>query len=174
MLLEGDVLLFRRPTGLVGRVIAQLGRSLYSHAGVFAWWGLAPMLLETREFRGGRILPLQVGLGGASVDVFRAAALDSRAAYEITDAMRRRGGDEYGWLAILACALRHVPWLRMLVAPNQDDQANGHHPHCSAAVSAAYRAAGLDLVPNLPDYLTEPGDLARSALLQYQFTIVPE
>jgi hypothetical protein len=53
-----------------------------------------------------------------------------------------------------------------------DDALDGSLPFCSQAVARAYREGWRDLVPCLADRYTEPGDLARSALLQYQFTLV--
>jgi hypothetical protein len=63
----------------------------------------------------------------------------------------------------------------MLLNPMTDDQMeNGRPPYCSQAISYAYRVgAGVDLVPNAADCMTEPADLARSGLLHYQFTLRP-
>ncbi len=51
-------------------------------------------------------------------------------------------------------------WLRWL------DECDDHGYHCSQAISKAFRDAGLDLCPDLPDWATFPGDLARSPALR--------
>jgi hypothetical protein len=169
---EADVLLFRRPVSVISRVIAKFGRSIYSHAAVVGWWDLDVMLMESREFAGARVVTLARGLTGEA-DVFRSEGLDDCQRATVVETMRRLAGAPYGWDAIWHCFLRHVPWARLFVPAQIDDTLNGHSLHCSAAVSLAYRLAGLDLVHNKPDFLTEPADLGCSAALDYQFTLVP-
>ncbi|MDH5477528.1 MAG: hypothetical protein OEY50_04300, partial [Nitrospinota bacterium] len=44
---------------------------------------------------------------------------------------------------------------------------------CSEFVALAYRAAGLDLVPDKPDHLTTPADILGSALVERKFDFSP-
>jgi hypothetical protein len=46
-------------------------------------------------------------------------------------------------------------------------------PMCSEAVAISCRAGGIDPVPELPDRLTEPADLARSLLWAKCGVLVP-
>lgn len=177
---DGDLLLYRRGRGLVHRLISGAGRSPYVHAAMAAWWGEDLMCLEMLQFRGGRAVCLsgEVARSPGRWDVYEADpgarhGLDRAAAVR---AMKRLAGTRYGWRDLARVGLRRLPLVRWLLAPVTDDRANGGPAaprFCSQAVAWACRAGGLDPVPNLPDRLTEPGDLARSNLFRYRFTLVP-
>lgn len=172
---SGDLLLFRRRHGLVGKLISVAGRSEYCHAAMAAWWNGRLMCLETVQGRGGRavLLSTLVAENSGQIDVFRANAnrrrFDRQAA---VDGMLESTGRRYGWWSLLKAALVHLPVFRFLVLPDTNDAANGSLPFCSQAVSRACRCGGVDPVPNLADRLTEPGDLARSAFFGYRFTLL--
>lgn len=172
---DADLLLFRPRRRILGRLIATAGRSDYSHAAMAAWWNSRLMCLETVQGLGGRAALLSNLVAEHSIDVFSAGAtgeqFDRHAA---VDAMIGITGRRYGWWALSTAALIHLPVTRLLVRPQTDDHANGSLPFCSQAVSRAYRAGGVDPVPNLADRQTEPGDLARSTFFQYRFTLVPD
>lgn len=70
---HGDLLLFPH-RGLPGRLIAAAGRSPYSHAALAAWWQGRLMVLEVRQFRGGRAVLLSNVLRRGPIDVFAADA----------------------------------------------------------------------------------------------------
>ena len=55
---DGDVLLFRRRSGVMGKLIAVAGRSEYCHAAMAAWWNGRLMCLETVQGHGGRAVLL--------------------------------------------------------------------------------------------------------------------
>lgn len=171
---DGDVLLFRRAPGWMGKFISVAGRSEYSHAAMAAWWGERLMCLETVQGHGGRAVLLSTLADDAPgrIDVYRVKRrrFNRQAAVE---AMIESTGRRYGWLSLLRAAMLHLPAFRFLAHPETDDAANGSLPFCSQAVAAAMRAGGVDPVPNLADRLTEPGDLARSAALEYRFTLGP-
>lgn len=197
---DGDLLLFRRGPGLAHRLIASSGRSPYVHAALAAWWGEDLMCLEMLQFRDGRAVCLsgQVRRAPGCWDVYetdpgRRHRFDRAAAVR---AMRRLTGTRYGWWNVVRVGLTRLPLLRWLIEPVTDDRANGAPAagpgrkgprtgapsapdpaavppmFCSQAVAWACRAGGVDPVPNLPDRLTEPGDLARSPLFRYRFTLV--
>lgn len=185
---SGDLLLLRRGRSWTHRLIAAGGRSQYVHAGMAAWWNRDLMCLEMVQWRGGRAVCLshQVTLCPGRWDVYTLTpvgrqSLDRGLAVR---AMKRLTGTPYGWKALWGVIGRHLPLVRWLVpAPTEDPQihsARGLPPirlepmFCSQAVAWAYRAAGVDPAPNLPDRLTEPGDLARSPLFRYRFTLVPD
>ena len=55
---DGDLLLFRRRHGAVGKLISVAGRSPYCHAAMAAWWNGRLMCLETVQGHGGRAVLL--------------------------------------------------------------------------------------------------------------------
>lgn len=168
---SGDLLLFRRQ-GLAGAAIAALGRSIYSHVAVAAWWGDELMCLETRERFGGRavLLSALVDECPGRIDVYDAHVYAwHREA--IVSAMRRHAGKKYGWGTIAWHVWRSLPLVRWFVEPPVDDQANGSPLVCSSLVSRVYRQAGYDPALNLSDQATTPGDLARSPLFSYRWTL---
>jgi hypothetical protein len=173
---DADLLLFRRGRGLVDRMIAASGRSLYVHAAMAAWWRDDLMCLETLQLRDGRAVCLagQVARFPGRWDVYETNP-DDRLPFDRVAAvrtMKRFTGTRYGWWNVLRIALRRLPIARWLVRPVTDDLADGTHPpFCSQAVAIACRAGGVDPVPNLADRLTEPGDLARSPFFRYRFTL---
>lgn len=177
----GDVLLFRAGHSLVSRAISVGGRGPWSHAAIAAWWGDDLFCLEVREWYGGRavLLDREVAKRPERIEVYRLLEElrnpDDLAMYDIVRTMRRFAGGNYGYWSVLRTALYHLPLVRLAMKPMTDDEMdNGRPPYCSQAVSYAYRVSGgVDLVPNAADCVTEPADLARSSVLEYQFTLVP-
>jgi len=175
---DADLLLFRRGPGLIHRLISTSGRSQYVHAAMAAWWGEDLMCLEMLQFRDGRAVCLsgQVLHSPGRWDVYETNP-DQRQEFDRAVAVRRMKrftGTRYGWWNVFRVGLRRLPVVRWLVQPITNDLADGTHPpFCSQAVAVAYRAGGVDPVPNLADRLTEPGDLARSPFFRYRFTLVP-
>lgn len=170
----GDVLLFRGRS-IVARAIGVAGRSAYSHAAMLGIWRGTAMVMEVREFVGGRLVTLdsQVARYSGQIDVF---TVRGRAyyRYQAVDAMLRLAGCEYGYWGVARAALAHLPIVRWRLAPQADDLESwdGSAPFCSQGVAMAMRAGEVDPVPNLADRSTEPGDLARSAALEYRCTLV--
>lgn len=183
----GDVLLFRAGDGLVSRLISVGGRGPWSHAALAAWWGDDLFCLEVREWYGGRavLLDREVAKRPQRIEVYRLRAdlrtaemalrSDTVAMHAVVRTMARFAGGNYGYRSVLRTALYHLPFIRFAMKPMTDDEMeNGLPPYCSQAVAYSYRVSGdCDLVPNAADCVTEPSDLARSALLEYQFTLVP-
>jgi len=173
---SGDLLLTRRPRG----VIARFGRGEHSHAGMAAWWGGDLMILEVREFAGGRVVWFDEELRkrGLPIDVYR----PDRAAYPRYDlsgslrVMRRLAGCRYGYWAIARAAMAHAAFVRLFTPADVDDKAPvGPSPFCSGAIAHACRTGGgVDPVPNLADRAVEPADLARSLLFTHRFTVEPD
>jgi len=89
--------------------------------------------------------------------------------------MRRLAGCDYGYAAVLAAAMLHLPVLRLAVRAEVNDQViDRRPPFCSDACAMADRlGGGVDPVPHLADRLTEPADLARSPFYAYRFTLMP-
>ncbi len=174
MIRDGDFLLWRRYG-----IISALGRSLYSHVALAAWWDDELMVLEIREWVGGRAVTLrsQVAKYPGRIDHFRVLGQE----YDREGAVRRmrgKAGKPYNYVGILCAAAVHTPVVRLFVRPNMRD--NGGHSEpwlpefCSEAVGDAARVGGkVDFVRRLNDAWTEPGDFARSYGLAYNCTLVP-
>ena len=172
---DSDLLLFRR-RGL----IAVAGRGEHSHAAKAAWWDDEIFCLEVREWHGGRAVTLesQVKKFPARIDVYRSNAQNRWPDYDRTRSnhfMRRLAGCDYGYTAVLAAAMLHLPFIRLAVRAEVDDSAiDRRPPFCSHACAMADRlGGGVDPVPHLADRLTEPADLARSPFYEYLFTLTP-
>ncbi len=172
---DGDLLLFRR-RGL----IAIAGRGIHSHAAKAAWWGDELFCLEVREWHGGRAVTLasQISKFPGRIDFYRANPANRWPEYDRTRStmmMRRLAGCDYGYAAVLAAAMLHLPIVRLAVRAEVDDSAiDRRPPFCSHACAMADRlGGGVDPVPHLADRLTEPADLARSPFYEYLFTLTP-
>lgn len=175
---DGDLLLYRARQKLSNRLIAKSSRSAYAHAAMAAWWGEVLMVLEMLQLCGGRAVTLSSQVKGwpGQWDLYRTNPggrfqFDRSAAVAT---MLRLTGTPYGWGALLRAAVRRLPIVRLLARPPEDDAADGSPPHCSAAVARACRAGGVDPVPNLADWATDPADLGRSPFFQYKFTLTWE
>ena len=181
LITSGDLVLFRG-RGLISRLIRACGRSPYSHAGMICFWSASPFLCEIREWHGGRAVTLasQVRKYGGRMDVFRVnRELFSQFSGTLAGTeMSRLAGDEYNYRGVLLAGLRRLPFLRLCFSHRTcDDQFPAHRGplFCSEAVAQAARVGGgVDPVPLLADRLTEPGDLARSSLWKYAFTLNAE
>jgi hypothetical protein len=172
---DADLLLFRRCS-----VIAIVGRGEHSHAAKAAWWDDDLFCLEVREWHGGRAVTLasQVAKFPGRIDVYRSNPTNRWPEYDRTRSthlMRRLAGCDYGYAAVLAAAMLHLPFVRMAMRAEIDDSAiDRRPPFCSQACVMCDRVGGgVDPVPHLADRLTEPADLARSPFYEYTFTLIP-
>lgn len=191
---DGDVLLFESK-GWVAATIRWATRSTYSHAALAVWWGDRLMVVESREGSGCRAVPLSSVIRSSRVSVFRATEVPDEV--PLTDRSTALGlpvyrrvreavagyaierlGQPYGWWSILRDALSRLPVLALFWRRRHysidDLEDPGVRVKCSTLVALAWRqGAGLDLVPNLADRSTDPGDLARSAALRRLYTLEP-
>lgn len=172
-----DVLLFRSRGAPWWQAIAAAGRSEYTHVGMAGWWDGDLMIVEMTS-GGGRAQKLSnvVERWPGCIDVYGLRPEFDRVFNRriAMAAMRDITGKPYGKLNIVLASLYHLPVARLFVPPDlADHEDSPWPPFCSQAVSKAYREGGptIDLVPNLADRVTEPGDIARSAILQYRFTL---
>lgn len=198
---SGDLLLYQAGRSVVDLFISRAGRTRYCHAGR-AWLALPGLMaqhwraLDTIAWHGGRNVSLaaEVSRCPGRIDVFEpnpgAPKDDENVGYGVAGAWGR-GYDPslacdwllanvvdqpYGWWSICRASLLHLPFVRLLVRPQTDDQAfnGGLLPYCSHAQAMADRVGGFDPVVNLADRLVEPGDLARSPFYRYRFTLTED
>lgn len=172
---NGDLLLFRR-RGL----ISIAGRGDHSHAAKAAWWADDLLLLEIREWHGGRAVTLssQVRRFPGQIDLYRANPDDRWPEYnrdKATQFMRRLAGCGYGYRSVAAASLLHLPLVRLLFkADVRDDETATRPPFCSQACAMSDRlGGGVDPVTHLADRMTLPADLARSPFYKYLCTLTP-
>ncbi len=176
---QGDLLLYR-DEAFQDRLIARGGRSIYAHAGMLARRGDRWVVLEMMQFAGGRwrYLDDAVRDDPGCWDLYAANSGNRWQQWDRRRAvaeMWRLTARPYGWRHVLWAALLHLPLIRCLIpVATDDDSADRHAPFCSEAVAIAARLAGVDVVPMLPDALTEPGDLARSLFFDYTLTLAKE
>ena len=169
---DADLLLFRR-RGL----ISIAGRGEHSHAAKAAWWGDDLFCLEVREWHGGRAVTLssQVRRFAGRIDLYRTNPGDRWPEYDrsrATQIMRRLAGCAYGYRAVAAAALLHLPFVRLLAqADVHDTDLPDRPPFCSQACALSDRLGGVDPVTHLADRMTLPADLARSPFYQYLLTL---
>lgn len=168
-----------RGVGAIARAIMVAGRGGYSHSAmVVYWWGDA-YCCEARELKGCRAVTLasQVRRHSGRIDVYKPDYTRENFHHcAAAKFMRRLAGRDYGYLAVAQAAVAHAPLLRCFFPPadDTDDLWDRRPPFCSQAVAMAYRAGGVDPVPNLADRMTEPNDLSRSAFFRYSCTLVAE
>ena len=162
----GDLLFFR-PTGWVGRLICAVTKSEYCHVGLAFNGDEGIEIREFREFGYREILLEQAEHEwGDTSDVWRHVDLCESTSLTKWDRLlaagnmrcfpRKYGYFHFAWVAFYMLFFRRVScWF----VPKECDE---HAPTCSEAVCHAYRLIGRDLVPDVPDRLTSPGDIIKA------------
>jgi hypothetical protein len=92
----------------------------------------------------------------------------------ITDEMRTLTGLPYGWSQIIRQGAQYAFGIRFLIptrAAGSDKIKPPSGPVCSSSVAYCFSKHNFDLVKNTADSWTTPGDIARSPLLHYMFTL---
>lgn len=198
-ILDADVLMYSGRS-LISRIIRTIGRSRYSHAALAGWTNGDPdgknnrLMAYEMLWKGGcaTCLSAHADKWPGKIDVYRVSdthttwhwdeaagiqvgthtVLDRKEAVTIMRDFCRPS--EYGDMHLLWASFLHLPLVRFFVpVPTDDDiEARERPPFCSEAVAYALRKSFTDVVRNTPDHYTEPGDLARSPLLHYLFTLV--
>ena len=195
LLEEGDVLLFEGKS-IFSFFITRVGEGKHSHVAIASihnnngnsLWEC----IEFKEWKGGRTINLERYVKNNRIDVYRPNPKDINLLYnkdlgiieessvefdgkKVTNTMRKMTGLPYGWKRILWIAQHKIPFLRLFYSVDSivdDSTRELVYPVCSTAVAYSYSKAEFDLVPNRNDKWTEPSDIARSALLNYMFTII--
>lgn len=182
VLLDGDVLLFQG-TGPFSRLIRWAGRTRYSHVALVVHSKRGRiMVAEAREGLVGsiRMVPLSNAVkGSVAVDLYRVRGATADQLELVASRAEEYLGQAYGWASILRMGSARLPLFLVRKLPlvgrllgrspawsDNDREPSGQAMVCSEYVSRCWReGGGVDLVPNLADGSTEPGDVARSAAL---------
>lgn len=196
---EGDVLLFRG-SGKISKIISAPSETTYSHVGLSSWINgysnTDKGILECVEFRegkGGRAVNLSqyVKLRPNEIDVYRPSSRIEKITFndktqetqsewikfdgkQVTRTMRKMTGLPYGWKRIWWMAKHKLLIFRIFVDKESlmNDELNAVvYPVCSTATAHSFNTTGYDLVHNRSDEATEPGDIAKSTILNYLFTL---
>ena len=160
-----------RSVNLKGQLDADGRIDVFRPSSTVEWWQNANegppddklKILVKGEMPGSETIPLPV-------IVKKTASYNGRKA---TNYMRGLTGASYGWGLIWLIVRYKIPLLRRYWPITTDDtwQPGGIFQVCSTAIAEAFCQTFVDLVPNLPNALVEPSDLARSPLLHYLFSI---
>jgi hypothetical protein len=194
---EADVLLFRAgplTKNPIGWFISTYTRSVYSHVGLAHWEDGELYCVEFREFIGSRKYPVDKYIKDRfnTIDVFRPVKsclspkmingkmgyvghlFSQKVAEDIITTAEALIGKKYGWWNIWQMMKTYMPLIRLRSNRNlvkYDDVPDPKRFVCSTLVSYAYRINYIDPVPFLCDSMVTPGDLARSSLFSYLFSI---
>lgn len=172
---DGDIILFRGERKL-SRVIRHVARSAYSHVGLVLTWYSRRILLSA-EMPKIQALPLGLAVAGyrGRVDWYRLqpearARLDrERLALEALVNL----GIEYGVTTLGKLAAQYTLGLHSDESEASEQDEVAHSLVCSQFVSRCFRVAGLDL-SGKSDLETDPGEIARSPLLEFAGTLKRE
>lgn len=156
-----DVLAFAG-RGFVSRCIRRVTGGEITHVGLALWVGDELMLVESREFRGNRIVWLSREIRANDVRLYRPKTpIPDRAS--ALQWLRRAPGSPYSMRGVL----RFIPrMLGLAIGRAKEDSLTYEPRFCSAFVSAVYRIGGLYLVPGVPDDATDPATLVADPHLE--------
>lgn len=159
-----DVIAFEG-RGLVSRAISAVTRGAVTHVGLAMWWGDELMLVESREFRGGRAVLLSRELQRFPGRALWYRPRDLLEGEQLRKALRwarRSAGAQYSYVGCLR-------FLRRIGLPTRspaEDSLGFANRFCSEHVSACFRIAGYDLRHDLADAETAPAEIVRSPRLE--------
>jgi hypothetical protein len=196
LLQEADILLFRAKPSIFSLSwwIARYTLSQYSHISMVNFENEEPYCIEFREFIGSRNHPLIEELNnGYVIDVYRVSGIISYPKFnketgfieqtvkEFTPEIARKitgtakehvaRKEGYAWNIIWKISGIFIPLYRLFIDRNPIIEEETKNFVCSTFVVYVYRKHFIDLVPGISDEYTQPGDIARSAYLNYLFTI---
>jgi hypothetical protein len=194
---EGDVLLFRKES-VFSFFVRVAGESPYSHVGLASWvfneLGERARLecVEFKEWVGGRAVSLRnyVEQNPGMIDVFtpnlyhmytvfdcntleRNAIKTYFNGRDVTNELRRLTGLPYGWSRIWDIIKRTFLPLTFGEFEDKKDE-ELIYPVCSTAIAYCYGKHFADLTHLTPHNRMEPGDIGRSPVLNYLFTLIPD
>lgn len=197
LLKSGDVAMFRgRST--ISWMIQHFGGGPYSHVAMVSKIGsngtAYTELVEFREFVGSRAVSLRGQLDNQEIDIFRPLQEIKTSKFTYTyngvkavDYIRVMTGTSYSYWKIALFVMQRLPLIRWFVSSYFEDKGDDRLHVCSTAVSEALSRGydgvltatedgveippPFDIMPFKPNAYMEPNDVARSAALEYLFTI---
>jgi len=189
---DADILLFNHPSfPFGGWWVAHLSFSKYSHIGLAKWEDNELYCLEFREFAKSRKYKVKDYIAeGNSIDVFRLSPLIQKLEFDpktlkisikthhfdqnrVNNILERAEwmlGRSYSWAQIKNIWFTYMPFVRWFTSSNIKDT-NGKTFVWSSFVSYLIRRYYVDPCEFISDEYTKPGDLARSNITNYLFTL---
>ena len=195
---EADILLFgAHGFPSIGWWIGKYTHSEYSHVGLAHWEDGRLYCLEFREFKGSRMYPISQYILEHPNDmaVFRAVEtaifpvikfdnfdgkpylsyiehkFSTDIAHAITNTAKKLLGRPYSYWTIWQMFKTYIPFVRLRSKIIKNGEPDATDFVCSTLITYAYRINYCDPIPFLRDKETTPGDLARSGLFSYLFSI---
>ncbi|MDH5679729.1 MAG: YiiX/YebB-like N1pC/P60 family cysteine hydrolase [Nitrospinota bacterium] len=168
---DGDLIFFRG-SGLVSSAIMNVTSCPFSHVEI-AQWNLGLLMVMGATSRGTvyrRLSSLAPEYSLMAVGRVAQTGVvgDSTATKAVGTALNHLG-KPYDFIRLGEIWLME----KMEVDGIKDTAGEKDSFICSEFVALAYRAAGLDLVPDKPDHLTTPADILGSALVERKFDFSP-
>jgi hypothetical protein len=150
---------------MLSRLIEWGSRSVYSHAGIAAWWHERLVVFQA-EPNGVQVVPASRAVDRYSGEVdwwqLTPAAIARVDEQKLVSRAIDTLGEPYEFRRLLLLAwLLATGRYRQVHDPKRAPQAM----FCSQYVSYCFRSAGLDLVDGKADACTSPGDIARCGWL---------
>ncbi len=177
----GDLLFYRRGWKPSNFLIARIGGSPRVHVGMADLHRGRLVILETLQFKGAQRSPLleQVTRYPGHWDHFETNPDNRWPEWDRERAvayMRDAIGQPYGYGSLALAGIRHLPFVRLFIRPDTSDelQPNGLLPYCSHLCTLAIQWGGVDMVPNRPNRLVDPGRASESMFVGYKCTLVPD
>jgi hypothetical protein len=168
---DADILMFKG-CGLISNLIKWKTKSVYSHAGIVAWWNDRLMVLEAVG-KGVEARPISYALKyyKGSFDYYRPkeeVAITANQRCEMIIFAQEQLGKEYDAWQIIKFFFRLLFNLKMT---KTDARKPPGKFFCSQYVSAVYKAGGHDLTIRFSDNFTSPEEIAKSPLLEFVGTV---
>lgn len=164
---DGDILLFCGK-GPLSWIIRWKTKSVYSHAGIVAWWGERLMVLEAIG-KGVIASPISQALqhyhGGFDYFALKETTpISQEQRNKMVHYAQNQIGKPYNTRAVILFFFRLLFGLRL---SRSDIRRPASKFFCSHYVAAIYNTVGLDLIKNLSDNFTSPEEIAKSPLIEF-------
>ena len=189
---SGD-LVFYRATGrrwslgwIVERLISWWQHSPYIHVGILEMKNGVPWVIDMSAAQGGgREEPLSGDLADYDVDFYRVSRpVNGRVGFDAEkgkiESSEYLFDEEFILLKVKELCKKKYSWranLRIMLErwfgydKLSNDEATVRAANCATVIESAFNDCGFDLCPRMSPNFATPDRLARSALLDYLFTI---
>lgn len=168
-LLSGDLLFFDADNEILKQALIKLITGNPIHVGVILnIEGNLSVVHASKQKKKIVIEPLKKFFKTQTLHIYRVKKRQLLNIEKLKDELFSFIGKKYGIKTYLTVAL--AVFLKLPPEKFKHGDFNKYNPHCAALVSRAFRIAGLDLRPDLPDVLTLPRDLIKSKELMHLIT----
>lgn len=177
--LSARLITIARPGAFHTGCVAKIGGRTVALGMRLAAQKILPLSAEVQRFPGRiDVYRLATFIDETTIDADAAQIIRGRACY--TSHRQAIAGemldlalaDHYGWSNVARSSLFYLPLARFFARPSCSDiDERRRPPFCSQAYAYAVRKNFADLVRECPDFDCLPGDIIRSPLLTYLFTL---